>query len=124
MKKAVFTILCGVALLCGCQKEDKNGELGGFWKIMETVDSNGMVADAKEESLFWRVQLKLMQIDRVYARFQYKGDSLFVQLIDHNGKGLKKYGIYGKEERFYVEHLDRNGMVLRSDSVRIRFRKF
>lgn len=124
MKKAFFTILSLVVLLCSCQKEDKNGDLGGFWKIMETVDYNGVTTDAKEESLFWRVQLKLLQINNTYARFKHTGDSLFVQLIDHNGKGLKNYGIYGSEERFGVEHLDRNGMVLRSDSVRIRFRKF
>ena len=124
MKRAIFIILTATTILCSCQKEDKNGDLGGFWKIMETVDYNGARTDSKEHKRFWRVQLDLMRIAYSYARFQHTGDSLFVQLIDHNGKGLQHYGIYNKEERFAVEHLDRNGMILKSDSVRIRFRKF
>ena len=117
-------MITAATLLCSCQKEDENGDLGGFWKIMERTDSKGVTTDTKEESLFWRVQLKLMQINNTYARFQHTADSLFVQLIDHNGNGLKHFGIYNKEERFAVEHLDRNGMILKSDSARIRFRKF
>ena len=117
-------MIAAATLLCSCQKEDKNGDLGGFWKIMERVDSKGVTTDTKEESLFWAVQLKLLRIGNTYARFQNTGDSLFVQLIEHNGKGLQYYGIYNKEERFAVEHLDRNGMILKSDSVKLRFRKF
>lgn len=124
MKRAIFIILTATTILCSCQKEDRNGDLGGFWKIMERTASNGVTTDTKEESLFWRVQLNLMKIAYSYARFQHTGDSLFVQFIDHNGKGLENYGIYKREERFAVEHLDRNGMILKSDSVRIRFRKF
>lgn len=124
MKKAIFIILTATTILCSCQKEDMNGDLGGFWKIMERTVSNGVTTDTKEESLFWRVQLNLMKIAHSYARFQHTGDSLFVQFIDHNGKGLENYGMYKREERFAVEHLDRNGMILKSDSVRIRFRKF
>lgn len=117
-------MIAAATLFCSCQKEDKNGDLGGFWKIMERVDSKGVTTDTKEESLFWAVQLKLLRIGNTYARFQHTGDSLFVQLIDHNGKRLTPYGIYKKEERFAVEHLDRNGMILKSDSVKLRFRKF
>ncbi|MBR6649686.1 MAG: lipocalin-like domain-containing protein [Bacteroidaceae bacterium] len=124
MKRVLFTMIVTALMLCSCQKEDKNGDLGGFWKIMETVDAKGVCVDTKEESLFWRVQLKLMQIGKAYARFQHTGDSLFVQMIEHSGKGLQHLGIYRKEERFAVEHLDRNGMILISDSVKIRFRKF
>jgi hypothetical protein len=124
MKKAIFTIIAAVALLCSCQKEDKNGDLGGFWKIMETTTADGYTTDRKEMSYFWRIQLKLLKIGNIYARFQHKGDSLFIQLIDHNGSRLKEYGIYKSEEHYGVEHLDRNGMILKSDSVRIKFRKF
>ena len=124
MKRAIFIILTATTILCSCQKEDRNGDLGGFWKIMERTVSNGVTTDTKEESLFWRVQLNLMKIAHSYARFQHTSDSLFVQFIDHNGKGLENYGMYKREERFAVEHLDRNGMILKSDSVRIRFRKF
>lgn len=124
MQRALFSIIITLLLLCGCQKEDKNGDLGGFWKMMETVDYKGVSADLKEKNRFWRVQLELMNIGGVYARFQHVSDSLYVQLLEHDGNNLYNYGIYKQNEKFAVEHLDRNGMILKSDSVWIRFRKF
>ena len=123
-RKAISLLLCITALLCSCQKEDKNGNLGGFWKVMQLTPANKAGIDCKEKALFWRVQLQLMQIGEVYARFEHAGDSLNLQIIGSYNSALREYGVYKKDESFAVLHLDRNGMTLKSDSTVIRFKKF
>ncbi|MBR3883702.1 MAG: lipocalin-like domain-containing protein [Bacteroidaceae bacterium] len=124
MKKFVY-ILIIVATICSCQKEDQNGDLGGFWKLMEIAHSDGQIENTKEQSLFWRVQLDLIQIGTAFGRFQHTGDSLFVQMIHAKGSSLSEYGIFNAEdERFEVLHLNRSGMILQSKEVKLQFRKF
>ncbi len=125
MKKNLFLILFLSLVLCSCQKEDKNGDFGGMWKLLEIEKPDGSITDRKENSFFWSVQLELIKIANQYGRFQNTGDSLFIQMIDPNCPSLKKYGIYNNaNEKFKILHLDRNGMRLQSDSVKLRFRKF
>lgn len=96
-----------------------------MWRLTEIVKSDGSITDTKEKNYFWKVQLELIKIGGQFGRFQNTGDSLFIQMIDPNCPSLKKYGIYNNSnEKFKILHLDRNGMRLQSDSVRLRFRKF
>lgn len=126
MKKTVYIILFFIsATICSCQKEDDNGDLGGFWKLMELTPTGSESIDKKEESLFWRIQLDLIQIASTYGRFQHVGDSLFIQMTDSNNETLKKYGLYNPDnERFAVEHLNRNSMILKSPDAKLEFKKF
>lgn len=124
MKKIIF-ILSLTLFLCNCQKEDDNGDLGGFWKLMEITDKDGNTENTKEKSLFWRVQLDLIQIGEEFGRFQHTGDSLFIRMIYAKGDVLKDYGIYeAEDERFKVLHLNRKVMTLQSKQVKLQFRKF
>lgn len=130
MKKYIFILMLGALLAVGCQKEDENGDLGGFWKLQQIIHSNGDIEITKEKNLFWSFQLKLIQI-RVSAdyeplgRFQHTGDSLFIQMIDTRPNALQIYGIEDATDmRFAVKHLDRNGMILQSETVELKFRKF
>lgn len=130
MKKIIFALFA-VALFTACQKEDENGDLGGFWKIIRLDDLNvdNEDTDISKESRFWAIQLNLLEIrlseyDRHYSRFQLTGDSLFVQTIDDN-TDLKAYGIYNNaNERYGVLHLSDRSMILRSKHAEISFRKF
>ncbi len=125
MKKSIFLLFILSLLICSCQKEDKNGDFGGMWKLLEIVKSDGTTTDTKENQYFWKVQLELIKIGSQFGRFQNTGDSLFIQMIDPKCPSLKKYGIYNNaDERFKILHLDRNGMTLQSSSVKLRFRKF
>lgn len=125
MKKNIFPLLILSLIFCSCQKEDNNGDFGGMWRLTEIVKSDGSITDTKEKSYFWKVQLELIKIGSQFGRFQNTGDSLFIQMIDPKCPSLKKYGIYNNSnEKFKILHLDRNGMRLQSDSVRLRFRKF
>ena len=63
MKRSIFILIIATIIFCSCQKEDKNGDLGGMWKLLEIERPNGQIENTKEQHIFWRVQLKLIKID-------------------------------------------------------------
>ena len=135
MKKKLSykNILLALLFLLGfvsCQKADDNGDLGGFWKLME-VDyvATGESKNLKENSYFMAVQLDLISFrgaGSYYARFSHEGDSLFMWMIGDDVKSsfLDKFGMNSTEQRFYVETLSSKKMVLRSNYSKLRFKKF
>ena len=124
MKKIAF-ILITLTALASCQKEDHNGDLGGFWKLQQIeLAANDSVINTREESCFWAVQLDLIQIGNGKGRFQHVADSLYIQMITMPSDP-KSLGLFNpKDERFGVIHLDRNGMVLRSKDATLTLKKF
>lgn len=124
MKKFFFSVVT-LLLLSACQKADDNGDLGGFWKLLKIEDlATSEITDTKNVDRFWAIQLDLLSINGCYGRFQHAGDSLFVQMI-HVPDNAKNFGLYNpKDERFGVNHLDRNRMVLQSEFAILTFRKF
>ena len=129
MKKIVFILFTAIACTA-CQKEDNNGDLGAFWKIMTIEEhSTGTTVNLVNESHFWGIQLDLLEIRTApltayYYRFRNTGDSLFIKATGHD-KDLKVYGVYNNaDERYAIEQLTDKRMTLRSKSAKIRFRKF
>ena len=113
-----------IVLVTACQKADHNGDLGGFWQLLE-IERNSSTQATKEDKIFWRIQLDLIQISGRYGRFQHRGDSLFIQMIDTKENELVREGIdNATDERFAVELLNRKAMRLRSKETRLTFRKF
>ena len=124
MKKIMF-ILIAAAMLASCQKEDENGDLGGYWKLMQVEEAtDGNIINTRDRNRFWAVQLDLIQIGAGKGRFQHIKDSLFIQMITLPSNP-QEYGLYNpKDERFGVLHLDRNGMILRSKEATLKLKKF
>lgn len=125
MKKVIY-ILLSLAVFSSCQKADKNGDLDGFWKLLQIEEfESGTITNTKEEDRFWSVQLDLMTTTgNGKGRFQHIGDSLFVQMIQIPKKS-KEVGLYNPlDERFGVVHLSAKKMILRSKYVELNFRKF
>ncbi|MBR5849286.1 MAG: lipocalin-like domain-containing protein [Bacteroidaceae bacterium] len=128
--KMFFASLLFLFLVASCQKADDNGELGGFWKLMDIeYAASGDKVDCRENSYFMAVQLDLMQLrgnGSCYARFQHRGDSLFIQMIgaDAGEKLLASMGMDGKEQRFYVRKLTDKSLVLESLYSVLSFKKF
>lgn len=133
MRRIIYILLC-TALFTSCQKEDHNGDLGGNWKLLqiEELDTDSII-DKRNEDCFWAIQLEMIVTSRINypnypdkakGRFQHVGDSLFIQM--HNSPAMpKEVGLYNhKDERFSVNTLDRNRMVLQSKRVVLTFRKF
>lgn len=125
MKRIIF-ILSVITLLTACQKEDKNGDLGGFWKLKQIEEiATDSIIDLRDKDNFWSIQLKLLTTTGGgKGRFQHVGDSLYVQMI-YSPENPKEFGFYNpKDERFGVKHLDRNGMILQSKEAILTFKKF
>ena len=124
MKKIAF-ILITLTALASCQKEDHNGDLGGFWKLQQIeLAANDSVINTREESRFWGVQLDLIEIGDGKGRFQHVKDSLYIQMITKPASP-RNYGLFNPDdERFGVIHLDRNAMVLRSKDATLTLKKF
>ena len=122
--KKIATITTIFAMTIACQKADHNGDLGGFWQLLE-IERNNTSLNAKEDKIFWSIQLNLIQIAGRYGRFQHTGDSLFIQMIDTGKEELVKQGLdNATDERFAVELLNKKSMQLRSKDARLTFRKF
>ena len=128
--KIFFASLMFLFLVVSCQKADDNGELGGFWKLLDIeYVASGEKVDCREKSIFMAVQLDLMELrsdGSHYARFQYQGDSLFIQILGGNAGSafLDSFGMNGQEQRFYVRKLNDKSMVLESLYSVLSFKKF
>lgn len=131
---------------CELESSD-NGKLDGFWHL-ESIDSleNGKTVDMSKLHVFWGIEYKLIaatqydnNTERMFFRFEQTSDSLKITqaFINHghqdNGgdipltevtNGLRYYGINNLPEGFAKEALSGSKMILRSKTLRLKFRKF
>lgn len=143
-KLAVFCVLVFLLASCSIESSD-NGSLDGFWHL-ERVDtlSTGGSCDLSESKLFWGVQHKLISLNggslSFFYRFSQTRDSLLLlvpyvnrghedvenggDILVSNPEDLRQYGIQHVEEHFLKETLSGSRMVLRTDSIRLWFKKF
>lgn len=133
-------------LLTACDKLPANGDLDGMWQLIE-VEHNGVIRNVKEGQVYMSIQLKLFMLgDRVnsmryYGYFNHEGDSIFFWQfsypsmnesdddnnlpVEEEDKGeLERWGFYSLKERFKVEKLTKDLLIMQSDSVKIRYIKF
>lgn len=130
--------------LAACELDaSSNGELDGYWHL-EQIDTlaTGGTNDLSGELLFWAVQGKILTLSNqkigyipVVMRFNRNGDRLVLsepQLYDRD-KGnqpltdtdvLKVYGIHELTMDWKVEQLTGSTMILSSNLVKIRLKKF
>lgn len=148
-----FVVLIGtfVMLFSSCEMEtSKNGDLDGYWHL-ESIDTleNGGTCDFSARKVFWGIEHKLILIrdlnvgpfDGFYMRFDQAGDSLLIPKAyrknQNYGEGdddapisaddmedLRKYGINNLPEGFAKEALSGSKMILRSKTLRLKFKKF
>lgn len=142
-----------VLVSCDIETSD-NGKLDGFWHLerVDTLDSGG-AWDCSNEQIFWGVQMHLIEakdfghtdtIQRLYFRFRQTGDSLIINNVYENhwhednpdtnvggdvpvetpNEHTRHYGINNIPEGFAKERLDGSRMVLKSNELRLTFRKF
>ena len=126
-------------------KWSKNGKLDGYWHL-ETVDtlSTGGSCDLRQERRFWLVQGTLFELyspdiqggQHYVSHFLHENDQLTIYKLymDRREEGdpavedvelLRPYGINQIDgELFYVEKLTGGHMTLRSEILRLTFKKF
>lgn len=152
-KRLFKTILATIALttLASCEIETSdNGDFDGFWHL-ERVDTlaTGGTLDLSKKRVFWGVQYKLISVRDVdkdkqhgyYLRFKQTSDKIVTHTPykdnwhqDKGDKGgdhpiddpklLAPYGINNLEEEFVKEKLDGGQMILRSKTLRLKFKRF
>ena len=63
--KEIATITTIFAMTIACQKADHNGDLGGFWKLLQIEEvKNDSIIDKREEDCFWAIQLKMITANK------------------------------------------------------------
>ena len=152
--KSLLAVLATPLLLVSCNVETSdNGPLDGFWHL-ERVDTlaTGGSTDYHKGYVFWGVQKDLMyikdssngSIGAYYLRFNQTHDSLHVTKIylDHGHEdnpnheqggdipveaidnNLRQLGINALPEHFKKEALNANHMILSTEKLRLKFKKF
>ncbi len=147
----VAGLLMALGSLSSCTLETSgNGDLDGFWHL-ESIDTlaTGKTGDYSNRRFFWGIEHRLISvcdIDRegtsgYFFRFEQTGDSLFLgKAYKNNGhqdggenggdipvdnvEPLRYYGVNELEEHFAKEALSGSKMILRSKTLRLKFRKF
>lgn len=152
VKRLFNTILATIALttLASCEIETSdNGNFDGFWHL-ERVDTlaTGGTLDLSKKRVFWGVQYKLISVYDIdkegtfgyYLRFKQTSDQIVThtpyknnwhQDVENGGDHpiddptqLAPYGINNLEEEFVKEKLDGGQMILRSKTLRLKFKRF
>ena len=152
--KSLLAVLATLFLLASCNVETSdNGPLDGFWHL-ERVDTlaTGGTTDYHKGYVFWGVQKDLMYIKdssngsvgAYYLRFNQTHDSLHITKIylDHGHEdnpnheqggdipveaidnNLRQLGINALPEHFKKEALNANRMILSTEKLRLKFKKF
>ena len=147
MKKTIIsaTVAAITAMLAmtSCELESSgNGKLDGYWHL-ERVDTlaTGGVKDLSEDLYFWAFQGKLLDLvnrnwttSECLARFLQSGNTLTISSpfrYDRMGGDepletpelLQPYGINNIEEKFTIESQSGSKMTLKSEMLRLFFRK-
>ena len=131
----IATALVAGATSCDIEHID-NGKLDGLWKL-QAMDSlsNQVTVDMSRYNLSYAIQGNLLQLGRVYFRFDHQGDSLILHDPYVNSFDVSEtltdlslvtpFGINNiPREAFYVDELSRSKMVLRSEFLRLHFEKY
>lgn len=147
---AMMVVFVAISMFAfsSCELESSdNGKLDGFWHL-ESIDSleNGKTVDMSKLHVFWGIEYKLIaatqydnNTERMFFRFEQTSDSLKITqaFINHghqdNGgdipltevtNDLRYYGINNLPEGFAKEALSGSKMILRSKTLRLKFKKF
>ena len=148
--KSLLATLATPFLLASCNVETSgNGSLDGFWHL-ERVDTlaTGGTTDYSSGYVFWGVQKDLIYIKdssnisvgAYYLRFNQTHDSLHITKIylDHNpnheqggdipveaiDNNLRFLGLNALPEHFKKEAINGNRMILSTEKLRLKFKKF
>lgn len=146
MKKllyVIFATICLCTTFTGCTLEmSENGDLDGFWNLrqIDTLATQRTI-NVKDSGIYWSIQLNMIDVRFVDDRhkecvmkFDKQGDTITINTpcyFNHtdgdvpltNADPLRPYGINSMNESFIIEHLTPGNMTLKTDKLRLYFRK-
>lgn len=125
--KKIFTIILLMAtwLLPSCDKTPINGDMDGMWQLMMIQYKD--LSEKQPEQLYYCIQLHMVQLQGAAfcsGTFQHTGDSIQMVIRQQNIDAVSAYGMNDTIQKFYIEQLSSQKMVLKSSFARLSFRKF
>lgn len=140
MKRLFYYIfaLTFAAIIYSCDiiEPSQNGGLSGRWHLM-SVDTlaTGGIKDCSAEALYWNIEGNLLNVNRHFTRITNKDKVLYTEglFVDDFGNDdpatedispLQPYGINALNESFEIERNNGSRLVLKSQMLRLLFRKF
>lgn len=141
MKTKILTILATIFMLTGCELNiSDNGVLEGSWQMTELQWTGEPPVDMRETLTMWGFQFEILEMrsakaTTIFYRFDHNQGTLTIHTPRYNSNSgrdqlitdpavLRRYGITDPTEKFVIETANGNNLVLRSDSVRLSFRKY
>lgn len=124
----ILLLLSAAFMLSGCEIESsENGNFDGFWHIerIDTLATQGTL-DLSADRKFWSVQHRLIKIGSTLFYFERADGQLTLTEAPEatTEPNLKPYGVQGIPETFEVELLSSKRMMLKSEMLRICFKKY
>lgn len=140
--KKIFYILTILFLMTSCDIEmSDNGNLDGLWQMTEMQETGKEAIDMRETGTIWGFQFRLLELRNksnqygFLCRFEHKDGHLRVyepydQKHDESDDPvtdatiLNPFGLYTTSEDFQIEALTSSNLTIKSDKVRLKFRKY
>lgn len=107
-----------------------------MWHLtkVDTLSTNGS-KDCSAEGLYWNIEGKLLQIDKCFTRISSKDNKLYTEGLYKDDFGLddpvvedieplRPYGINSLNESFEIEKNSDGRLILKSQILRLFFRKY
>lgn len=122
-----------LAVLCGCENKRDSSDLAGQWQLLEWRDASGKTVGTKEDGIYYRFQLSLLQLEFSYiCKYVETPDSLILQGAYKNMYNtdtpvpFTEFAEYGIPEdgRFGIDVLNSDDLVLSGKSGVLRFRRY
>lgn len=122
-----------LAVLCGCENKRDSSDLAGQWQLLEWRDASGKTVGTKEDGIYYRFQLSLLQLEfSYYCKYVETPDSLILLGAYKNKYNtdtpvpFTEFAEYGIPEdgRFGIDALNDNDLVLSGKSGVLRFRRY
>lgn len=140
--KKIFYILTILFFMTSCEIEmSDNGNLDGLWQMTEMQETGKEAIDMRETGTIWGFQFRLLELRSksnqygFLCRFEHKDGHLkvyepYIQKHDESDNPvtdatiLNPFGLYTTSEDFQIEALTSSCLTIKSDKVRLKFRKY
>lgn len=122
-----------MSLFAACENKRDSSDLAGQWQLLEWRDASDAVVRTKEDGIYYRFQLSLLQLEfSYYCKYVETPDSLILQGAYKNKYNIDipvpftEFAEYGIPEdgRFGIDVLNDDDLVLSGKSGVLRFRRY
>ena len=122
-----------VLVVTACDNKRDSSDFAGQWQLLEWRDASGNVKATKESGIYYKFQLKLLQLDYYhFCRYYLRPDSIILETAFYNEyntdtpipfEDIANFGI-PSDGKFRITMPDNDRMVLSGKSGVLSFRRY